>query len=148
MIEVVGGEPPFSLFVGTGFPTFFVATTKEGDVRALICLAMWFSIGATAVAFAQSSPARIENPKVQGENVDRCADIDGANDCSTRGQSKAAAQICIAYGYADQLDSNWHASPGVAAHYISQYDMHAGEVAGRWQSRPSDGVFDWVVCRK
>ena len=148
MIEVVGGEPPFSLFVGTGFPTFFVATTKEGDVRALIRLAIWFSIGATAVAFAQSSPARIENPKVQGENVDRCADIDGANDCSARGQSKAAAQICIAYGYADQLDSHWHASAGVATHYISQYDMHAGEVAGRWQSRPSDGVFDWVVCRK
>ena len=123
-------------------------TTKEGDVRVLICLAIWFSIGAIAVAFAQSNPARIENPKVQGDNVDRCADIDGANDCSARGQSKAATQICIAYGYADQVDSHWHPSSGVATHYISQYDMHAGEVAGRWQSRPSDGVFDWVVCKK
>jgi hypothetical protein len=36
----------------------------------------------------------------------------------------------------------------VATHYISQYDMHAGEVAGRWESRPSDGVFDWVLCKK
>ena len=110
---------------------------------ALICLAIWF-IG---VAFAQS-PERIENPKVQGENVDHCADIDGTNDCSARGQSKAATEICIAYGYADQVDSHWHASSGAAKHYVSQYDMHAGEVKGRLESRPSDGVFDWVVCKK
>jgi len=116
-------------------------------MRALICLAIWFSIGSIA-AFAQSGHERIENPKVQGENVDRCADIDGTNDCSARGQSKAATEICIAYGYADQVDSHWHASSGVATHYISQYDMHAGEVTGRWESRPSDGVFDWVVCKK
>ena len=77
-------------------------------MRALICLAIWFSIGAIAVAFAQSSPSRIENPKVQGENIDRCADIDGTNDCSARGQSKAATEICIEYGYADQVDSHWH----------------------------------------
>jgi len=57
-------------------------------VPALICLAIWF-IG---VAFAQS-PERIKNPKVQGENVDHCADIDGTNDCSARGQSKAATEI-------------------------------------------------------
>ena len=113
-------------------------------MRALICLAIWF-IG---VAFAQSSPERIENPKVQGENVNHCADIDGANDCSARGQSKAATEICIAYGHADQVDSHWQASSGAATHYISQYDMHAGEVKGRWESRPSDGVFDWVVCKK
>ena len=93
-------------------------------------------------------PARIENPKVQGGNVDRCADIDGTNDCSARGQSKAATQICITYGYADQVDSHWYASPGVATHYISQYDMHAGEVKGRLESRPSDGVFDRVVYKK
>ena len=125
-----------------------MATTREGEVRPLICLAIWFSIGAITVAFAEGSPARIENPKVQGENVDRCADIDGSNDCSARGQSKAAIQICIAQGYADQVDSHWHPSSGVATHYISQYDMHAGEVAGRWESRPSDGVFDWVLCKK
>jgi uncharacterized membrane protein len=125
-----------------------MATTREGDVRALICLAIWFSIGAITVAFAESSPARIENPKVQGENVDRCADIDGSNDCAARGQSKAATEICIAHGYVDQVDSHWHPSSGVATHYISQYDMHAGEVAGRWESRPSDGVFDWVLCKK
>ena len=125
-----------------------MATTKEGDVRALICMAIGFSIGAITVAFAQSSPARIENPKVQEKNVDRCADIDGSNDCSARGQSKAATQICIAYGYADQVDSHWRASSDVATHYISQYDMHAGEVPGRWEARPSDGVFDWVVCKK
>ena len=119
-------------------------------MRALICLAIaiWFSIGAIAVAFAQSGPARIENPKVQGENVDRCADIDGANDCSARGQSKAATEICIANGYADQVDSHWQASSGVAIHFVSQYDMHAGEVAGRWEARPSNAVFDWVVCKK
>jgi len=117
-------------------------------VRALICLAIWFSSAAIAVTFAQSSPARIEDPKVQGGNVDRCADIDGTNDCSARGKSKAATEICIAYGYADQVDSHWYASPGVATHYISQYDMHAGEVKGRWESRPSDGVFDRVVYKK
>jgi hypothetical protein len=107
-----------------------------------------FSIGAIAIAFAQSSPLRIENPKVQGENVDRCADIDALNDCSSNGQAKAASQICVAYGYADQVESHWRASSGVAEHYVSQYDMHAGEVTGRWESRPSDGVFDWVVCKK
>ena len=117
-------------------------------MRALTSSAIWFLIGAIAIAFAQSSPARIENPKVQGDNVDRCADIDGANNCSARGQLKAATQICIAYGYADQVDSHWHAASGTATHYISQYDMHAGEVAGRWESRPSDGVFDWVLCKK
>ena len=69
-------------------------------MRALICLAIWFLIGAIAVASAQSSPERIENPKVKGENIDHCADIDGVNDCSALGQSKAAIKVCIAYGYA------------------------------------------------
>lgn len=121
--------------------------TGEGDVRASICLMVWFSIGAIAVAFAQTSPARIENPKVQGENVDRCADIDGTNDCSAHGQAKAASEICIAYGHADQVDSHWHPAQGMAKHYIAQYDMHAGEVTGRWESQPSNGVIDWVVCK-
>ena len=117
-------------------------------MRALICLTAWFSVGAIAVAFAQSSPARIENPKVQGKTVDRCADIEGKNDCSASGQSKAATQICIANGYTEQVDSHWQPSSAVATHYVSQYDMHAGEVPGRWEPRPSDGVFDWVVCKK
>ena len=117
-------------------------------MRALICLAIGFLIGAITVASAQSSPERIENPKVKGEDVDHCADIDGVNNCSALGQSKAATKVCIAYGYAIHVDSHWHASSGVATHYVSQYDMHAGEVAGRWEARHSDGVFDWIVCRK
>ena len=115
-------------------------------MRVSICLTTWLSI--SEVAFAQSSPVRIESPKVQGENVDHCADIEASNDCTSHGQAKAASQTCISYGYTDQVDSHWHASSGVAAHYIAQYDMHAGEVTGRWESRPSNGVFDWVACKK
>lgn len=117
-------------------------------MRASIFLATWVSVGAIAAAFAEGSPARIENPKVQGEAVDRCADIDGKNDCSASGQSKAATQLCIANGYTVQVDSHWQPSSAMARHYISQYDMHAGEVPGRWEPRSSDGVFDWVVCKK
>jgi hypothetical protein len=129
--------------------TALIEWRRQGnDVRVSVCLTTWFSISAIAIAFAQGSAVRIENPKVQGENVDHCSDIETSNDCSSRGQAKAASQTCIAYGYTDQVDSHWHASSGPAEHYISQYDMHAGEVAGRWESRPSTGVFDWVACKK
>jgi poly-beta-hydroxyalkanoate depolymerase len=102
-------------------------------MRALICLAIWFSIGSIA-AFAQSGHERIENPKVQGENVDRCADIDGTNDCSARGQSKAATEICIAHGYADEMDSHWHPSSG-CGHTLRFTIRHA-----RWRGGGSVGI--------
>jgi hypothetical protein len=33
-------------------------------------------------------------------------------------------------------------------HYITEYDMHAGEVGGRWVKQPTSGTFDWIACKK
>ena len=110
--------------------------------------AAWLAAAAMNVAAAETAPATISDPKVNGQPVDRCADIDAQNDCSARGEAKAAAHVCMENGYKDQTGSHWRAASGTAEHFVTEYDMHQGEVGGRWVAAPTQGVFDRVVCQK
>ncbi len=102
---------------------------------------------ASGAAFAQGA-TRITDPKVNGKPVDHCADIDGNPDCTAHGAAKAALNACKANGYA--AEAGWHtrAFSGKAMHFITEYDMHAGEVGGRWEAKPATGTFDWIACTK
>jgi hypothetical protein len=113
----------------------------------LICSVAPLAIALASSAFAQE-PTKIQSPKINGQDVDHCADINSLNDCSPAGQAKAAINVCSAYGFRDQVDSHWRESSGTASHFIAEYDMHAGEVGGRWVLSPTTGVFDWVECKK
>ncbi len=33
-------------------------------------------------------------------------------------------------------------------HYVTEYDMHAGEVGGHWTVQQTTGTFDWIACTK
>ena len=113
-------------------------------------LLLAFIAGAALAAAhgARADDARLEGPTVQGQPVDHCADIDAVNDCSERGAAKAALNACVANGYAAQTGLHWGAATGTAMHYVTEYDMHAGEVGGRWVARPTTGTFDWIACKK
>jgi len=114
-----------------------------------IAVVAWLAFSAaSSVAFAQSAPAKLDEPKVNGKAVDHCADMDGENDCSPRGEAKAALHVCLESGYKDQAGSHWRAASGTAEHFVTEYDMHAGEVGGRWMVKPTDGTFDWIACNK
>jgi hypothetical protein len=117
-------------------------------MRLLIAAAACLTMAATSGAFAQGTPARLDDPKVNGRAVDRCADVNAENDCSSRGESQAALHACMENGYKEQAGAHWRAASGTALHFITEYDMHAGEVSGRWVEKPTSGVFDWVECRK
>jgi len=97
---------------------------------------------------AVAQGTKIPDPKVNALPVDQCADIDAAPDCTAKGEAKAALNACIANGYAEA--AGWHTHPfaGKASHFVTEYDMHAGEVGGRWEARPASGVFDWIACKK
>ena len=97
---------------------------------------------------ARADDARLDAPKVQGQPVDHCAEINAENDCSESGAAKAATSVCAANGYAEQTGSHWRAASGTAMHYVVEYDMHAGEVGGRWMAKPTTGTFDWITCKK
>jgi hypothetical protein len=97
---------------------------------------------------ARADDARLQEPTVQGQPVDHCAEINAENDCSENGAAKAATRICTDNGYTEQTGSHWRPASGTAMHYIVEYDMHAGEVGGRWMAKPTTGTFDWITCKK
>jgi hypothetical protein len=111
----------------------------------LISTALCLLLAGTASA---QGGTKIANPQVNGLPVDHCADIDASPDCTAKGEAKAALNACIANGYA--AATGWHvrAASGKAAHFITEYDMHAGEVGGRWEPKPASGTFDWIACKK
>jgi hypothetical protein len=116
-------------------------------MRLLLAVGLWFTLASLGTSFGQA-PAKIADPKVRTQPVDHCADIDASADCTAKGEAKAALNACIANGYAEA--TGWHTRPasGTAMHFVTEYDMHAGEVGGRWESRPSTGIFDWISCKK
>jgi hypothetical protein len=116
-------------------------------MRNQLWTAASLAIALASSAFAQE-PTKIQNPKIQDKEVDHCAVINASADCSPTGQAKAAMRICSEHGYTDQVDSHWHEASGTARRFIVEYDMHAGEVGGRWDLSPTTGVFDWVECKK
>jgi hypothetical protein len=117
-------------------------------MRVLLATTSWLILIAGNITLAQNAPQRLDNPKVNGQPIDHCADIDGSNDCSARGEAKASQKACVANGFTDQAGSHWRPASGTAMHYITEYDMHAGEVGGRWVAQPTNGTFDWIVCKK
>lgn len=116
-------------------------------MRALMIVVAVSAFAWCGVARAQQG-TKITEPKVSGLPVDHCADIDAAPDCTAKGEAKAALNACIANGYAEA--TGWHTHPfaGKASHFITEYDMHAGEVGGRWEARSSTATFDWIACKK
>jgi hypothetical protein len=116
-------------------------------VRFPIVRAACFAIAVSTAALAQEA-TKIADPKVNSHPVDQCADINANLDCTAQGAAKAALNACIANGYTQQ--AGWHTRPasGQAMHFITEYDMHAGEVGGHWEEKPSNGTFDWILCRK
>jgi len=117
-------------------------------MRLLLTAAMLVALPDGNGALAQNTPTRLDNPTVKGRPIDHCADIDATTDCSARGEAKAALKACIENGFSDQVGSHWRAAAGTAMHFITEYDMHAGEVGGRWVEQPTNGTFDWIVCKK
>jgi hypothetical protein len=117
-------------------------------MRLLLAAATWLVLAAATTALAQNAPQRIDDPRVNGQPIDHCADVEGGNDCSVRGQAKAASKACVANSFADQTGFHWQAASGTAMHYITEYDMHAGEVGGRWVQQPTSGTFVWIECKK
>jgi hypothetical protein len=117
-------------------------------MRLFLAAAAWMVLATVNGALAQNAMPRLENPKVNGQPVDHCADIEGAADCTARGEAKAALKASVANGFNDQAGSHWRAASGSAMHYITEYDMHAGEVGGRWVEQPTNGTFDWIACKK
>ena len=116
-------------------------------MRLLFATALLMA-AACGSAGAGTAPTRLDDPKVMGKPVDHCADIDAVNDCSARGQAKAAQKACIANGFGDQGGFHWRPASGTAMHWITEYDMHAGEVGGRWVAQSTGGTFDWIACTK
>ena len=116
-------------------------------MRLLVCAAACVAITAGG-AFAQDAGTKLAEPKVKGQPVDHCADIDASTDCTARGETKAAQKACIENGFAEQAGSHTRSASGTAMHYITEYDMHAGEVGGRWVQKPTDATFDWIACKK
>lgn len=117
-------------------------------MRLLIAAATWVVLAALNGALAQNATSRLDDPKVNGQPIDHCADIDGTADCTARGETKAALKACVANGFNDQAGSHWRVASGTAMHYITEYDMHAGEVGGRWAQQSTNGTFDWIACKK
>jgi hypothetical protein len=116
-------------------------------MRLVVCAAACLVLAAGG-ALAQNAGTRIADPKVKGLPVDHCADIDGSSDCTARGEAKAAMKACVENGFAEQTGWHTHPASGTAMHYITEYDMHAGEVGGRWEEKPTTGTFDWIACKK
>jgi hypothetical protein len=117
-------------------------------MRFLLAAAAWVALAAMNGALAQTAASRLNDPKVKGQPIDHCADIDGTADCTARGEAKAALKACIENGFSDQAASHWRAASGTAMHYVTEYDMHAGEVGGRWVEQPTNGTLDWIACKK
>jgi hypothetical protein len=117
-------------------------------MRMLYTAAIAAGLSAGVGAAAQTMPKRLENPKINTQPVDHCADINSEDDCTVRGQARAAQKACIANGFADAVGFHWRSASGTAMHYVTEYDMHAGEVGGHWVSQPTTGTFDWIACRK
>lgn len=114
-----------------------------------ICATAWLVLAGTALACAADSGGhRIADPRVNGKPVDHCADIEAAPDCTARGEAKAALNACIANGYRKEVADHWRPASGTAMHFVTEYDMHAGEVGGRWVEQPTKGTFDWIACEK
>lgn len=111
---------------------------------AMIALAA-LSAGSAA---AQNMPTRLEEPKVNNQAIDHCANVNSENNCTDSGQAKAAQKACIANGFADQAAFHWRPASGIAMHYVTEYDMHAGEVGGHWAAQQTTGTFDWIECRR
>jgi hypothetical protein len=121
---------------------------QRDPMRLLLAAATWVALVAGHSTLAQNASVRLDDPKVKGQPVDHCADIDGKTDCSAGGEAKAAMKACVENGFNDQAGSHWRTSSGTAMHYITEYDMHAGEVGGRWVEQPTNGTFDWITCKK
>ena len=68
-------------------------------MRVLLTTVPWLALAAGTVAVAQNAPQRLDDPKVNGHPIDHCADIEGSNDCSARGETKAALNACTANGF-------------------------------------------------
>ena len=117
-------------------------------MRLLLAVVAWMALAVGTDVLAQNAPARLDDPKVKGQPTDHCADIDGKTDCSARGEAKAALKSCNENGFSDQVGSHWRTASGTAMHYITEYDMHAGEVGGRWAEQPTDGTFNWIACKE
>ena len=117
-------------------------------MRLLLATAVWLALSAGTAALAQGTSTRLDNPTVNGQPIDHCADINAENECSAAGQAKAALRACIAHGFSDQAGFHWRPASGMAVHYVTEYDMHAGEVGGRWVTQPTSGTFDWIACKK
>jgi hypothetical protein len=117
-------------------------------MRLLVVMAAWVALAAANGAIAQNAATRLNDPKVKGQPIDHCADINAANDCSQSGQAKAALKACIENGFREQSGWHWRPGSGTAMHYVTEYDMHAGEVGGRWVEQPTTGTFDWIDCNK
>ena len=113
-----------------------------------LALALMACMAMAAAHAARAEDARLEEPKVQGQPVDHCADVNAENDCSDAAAARAAAKVCAENGYAEQTGSHWRPASGTAMHYVVEYDMHAGEVGGRWMAKPTTGTFDWIACKK
>lgn len=117
-------------------------------MRRLLAAAAITALAAAQAASAQNAPSRLYAPKVKGLPVDHCAEINAENNCSAAGQAKAALEACAQNGFTAQAGWHWSNTSGTAMHYVTEYDMHAGEVGGRWVLQPTTGTFDWIACTK
>lgn len=117
-------------------------------MRVLLTVTACATLVSGTTALAQSTAQRLENPTVQGQPIDHCADIDGEDDCAATGQQRAALKACVASGFTNQVGFHWRPATGTAMHYITEYDMHAGEIGGRWARQATAGTFDWIECKK
>lgn len=117
-------------------------------MRVILIATAYMVLAAATPALAQSTVQRLTDPTVKGQPIDHCADIDGEDDCAVGGQQRAALKACAANGFTDQAGFHWRPATGTAMHYITEYDMHAGEIGGRWALQPTAGTFDWIDCKK
>lgn len=117
-------------------------------MRLLFAAAIWVVVAGGHSALGQNTSTRLADPKVQGQPIDHCADIDGEDDCAATGQQRAALKACLANGFTALAGFHWRPATGTAMHYITEYDMHAGEIGGRWARQPTVGTFDWIECKK
>src|SRR5271166_3263934 len=117
----------------------------EPPMRILLTTGLFVALACGNGALGQTA-TRLDGPMVKGRPIDHCADVSGANDCSAAGEAKAAQKACIENDFSDQAGAHSRPASGTAMHYVTEYDMHAGEAGGHWEEQPTSGTFDWIVC--